>query len=88
MEAAKIKIIMAKKRKEAVIIIENARYKQLHLRELRVLRSYLLRLPYECRGVYFKFIEVKKSSHQLMSQYYNFIGANNEMAQALNLRYV
>jgi hypothetical protein len=52
---------MKKKRKESVLIIENARYRQLHRRELKMLRGYLKRLPYECRGVYFKFMEVKKS---------------------------
>ena len=83
-----MKIIMAKKRKEAVIVIENARYRQLHLRELRVLRMYLKKLPYECRRVYFKFIEVKKSSFELMHQYRNYVGQNDEMAQALNLRYI
>ena len=66
MEEAKKKIEMARKTKEAVIVIENARYKQLHIRELRILRMYLAKLPYECRRVYFKFIEVKKSSYELM----------------------
>ena len=51
--------------KEAVKVIERERYKQLHRRELRELRIFLRTLPYDCRRVYFKFIEVKKSACQL-----------------------
>lgn len=53
----------AKKRKQAALKIENAWYRQLQLRELRILRTYLKKLPYECRRVYFKFMDVKKSSN-------------------------
>ena len=55
--------MLAKKRKESVKIIENARYRQLHLRELATLRKYLAKLPYECRGVYFKFMDIKRSTN-------------------------
>lgn len=79
--------MMKKKRKEAVLIIENARYYQLHRRELKLLRTYLGKLPYQCRTVYFKFVDVKRSSNQLMNSYMAFVGSNQELAQALNLRY-
>lgn len=62
-EEAKQKLIMQRKRKDAVVTIENARYRQLHLRELRELRRYLLKLPYDCRRVYFKFMEIKRSTN-------------------------
>lgn len=68
-------------------MIERARYRQLHRRELKLLRSYLLRLPYECRGVYFKFIDVKRSSFELQHQYQTFVGSNQAKDQALNLKY-
>ena len=80
MEIARNKIIMAKKRKEAVLIIENGRYKQLHRRELKMLRKYLKRLPYECRGVYFKFMEVKRSSNELQNNMNSFLGSNPALA--------
>lgn len=72
-EEAKKQILMKKKRKEAVLLIENYRYWQLHKRELRLLRGYLKKLPYECRRVYFKFVEVKRSSNALMNSYMGFI---------------
>ena len=56
--------------------IEKLRYRILHLRELKLLRFYLKKLPYECRGVYFKFLEVKKSSNELLHSYMSFIGHN------------
>ena len=59
--------------KKAVLVIEAARYKQLHRRELRELRRFLLKLPYECRRVYFKFMEVKKQANILQYQYNRFM---------------
>lgn len=64
---------MQRKQKQAVIVIENARYWQLQQRELRELRQILARLPYECRRVYFKFLEIKKSTTQLVAQYNKYI---------------
>ena len=49
-----------KKWKQSVLLIEKYRYAQLHRRECRLLRQYLAKLPYECRGLYFKFIDEKK----------------------------
>lgn len=85
-EEAKQKIIMQRKRKEAVIIIENARYRQLHLRELRELRRYLLKLPYDCRRVYFKFMEIKRSTNQLVQQYHSYMD-RKAMPKELQFRY-
>jgi len=76
LEAAKLKLKRQKLIKESVKIIEAARYRQLHLRELRMCRKYLKRLPYECRGVYFKFMDVKRSSNELMHSYKSFLGNN------------
>ena len=87
MEIARQKILQKRNEKAAVLKIEGLRYRILHLRELRLLRFYLAKLPYECRGVYFKFLEVKKSSNELLNSYMSFIGHNQEMASALNLKY-
>ena len=83
---ARRRIIEAKERKKAVKIIENVRYRQLHLRELKILRMYLKRLPYECRGVYFKFMDVKKSTNELVHSYMRFVG-NQDLPDALKLKY-
>ena len=69
MEEARKRLALKKKIKESVLIIERARYRQLHRRELKMLRSYLKRLPYECRGVYFKFMEVKKTQNEIVHQF-------------------
>ena len=76
MEIARKKIMDEKKQKAAVLRIEVLRYRILHLRELKLLRHYLGKLPYECRGVYFKFMDVKRSSNELLNSYMNFIGHN------------
>lgn len=61
-----MKILLERKRKESVRIISEARYRQLHRRELRLMRAYLARLPYECRTLYFKYLQVKKSNAALI----------------------
>ena len=38
-----------------------------------MLRRYLARLPYECRGLYFKFIDVKKGTSQLVNSFVNYM---------------
>jgi len=76
-EAAKRKILLAKKKKESVKIIEKCRYRILHLRELRILRMYLRKLPFECRSVYFKFIDVKRTQNELVRSYMNYFGNND-----------
>lgn len=85
-EEAKQKIMMQRKRKEAVVTIENARYRQLHLRELRELRAYLHKLPYECRRVYFKFMEIKRSTNELVHQYHSYMD-RKAMPQEMQFRY-
>ena len=77
MERARQHIVMQKKRKEAVLFIEKARYRQLHLRELRMCRKYLKRLPYECRGVYFKFMDVKRAQTELKYSMNSFMQHQN-----------
>jgi hypothetical protein len=37
------------------------------------LRKYLARLPYECRGLYFKFILLKKQSHLLVNDFVGYM---------------
>jgi hypothetical protein len=82
MERARNHLLMQKKRKEAVLLIEKARYRQLHLRELRMCRKYLKRLPYECRGVYFKFIDVKRAQTELQYSMNSFV-QNQNLAREL-----
>ena len=64
---------LKKDKKAAALKIEAARYRQLHRRECRLLRSYLARLPYECRRLYFKFVEVKKSTHLLVNDFVGYM---------------
>jgi hypothetical protein len=59
-ERSKRALMMKKVKKAAALKIEAARYRQLHRRECKMLRKYLARLPYECRGLYFKFVLLKK----------------------------
>ena len=59
--------------KQAVLTIERHRYAQLHRRECRLLRRYLARLPYECRGLYFKFVDIKKNTHFLVNSFVNYM---------------
>ena len=72
--------------KKSVKKIEDARYRQLHLRELKILRGYLARLPYECRGVYFKFIDIKRSTNELQNGLNRYMGSQNDMP-GMNFRY-
>ena len=64
---------MRKRWKESVLIIERNRYAQLHRRECRMLRKYLARLPFECRVLYFKFIDVKKSTNHLVNSFVSYM---------------
>lgn len=59
--------------KQAVLTIEKHRYAQLHRRECRLLRKYLARLPYECRALYFKFIDIKKNTHYLVNNFVSYM---------------
>ena len=38
-----------------------------------MLRKYLARLPYECRGLYFKFVDVKKSTNHLVNSFVSYM---------------
>ena len=56
------------------------------------MRKYLATLPYECRGLYFKFIDVKKNTHYLvnsfvsyMENFYKISGA--QVDQGFDLKY-
>ena len=73
LEQRKRALLMRKKQKESVLIIERNRYAQLHRRECRMLRRYLAKLPYECRGLYFKFIDVKKSTNLLVNSFVQYM---------------
>ena len=33
----------------------------------------MIRLPYECRGLYFKFVDVKKNTHMLVNDFVGYI---------------
>ena len=72
-ETRKRALMMKKVKKAAALKIEAARYRQLHRRECRMLRKYLARLPYECRGLYFKFILLKKQSHLLVNDFVGYM---------------
>lgn len=64
---------LKKRKKQAVLLIEKERYKQLHRRECRLLRKYLARLPVECRALYFKFVDLKKNSHMLANDFVGYM---------------
>ena len=78
-----------KKWKQSVLIIEKHRYAQLHRRECKLLRKYLARLPYECRGLYFKFVDVKKNTHFLVNSFVNYMEAFHNVTadDGFDLRY-
>ena len=79
-----------KKWKASVLLIERARYAQLHRRECRLLRKYLATLPYECRGLYFKFIDVKKRTHHLVDSFVSYMAAFHNVGpqqEGFDLRY-
>jgi hypothetical protein len=80
---------LKKDKKAAVLKIEAARYKQLHRRECRLLRTYLWRLPYECRRLYFKFVEVKKSTHLLVNEFVGYMEDSHrlQVSDALQMKY-
>lgn len=80
---------MKKRRKEAVLTIEKHRYAQLHRRECKLLRKYLLKLPYRCRGLYFKFIDVKRNTHLLVDEFANYMETANGLRpqESFNLKY-
>lgn len=66
--------------KQSVLTIERNRYQQLHRRECRLLRQYLAKLPYECRGLYFKFIDVKKRTHYLVNSFVDYMEAFHKVS--------
>lgn len=72
-EQRKRALEMKKVKKAAALKIEKARYRQLHRRECRLLRKYLARLPYECRGLYFKFVGLKRESHMLVNDFVGYM---------------
>ena len=72
-ETRKRALELKKVKKAMALKIEAARYRQLHRRECRELRKYLKRLPYECRGLYFKFILLKKESHLLVNDFVGYM---------------
>ena len=78
-----------KKRKQAVLFIEVQRYKQLHRRECRLLRTYLARLPVECRALYFKFVDLKKNSHMLVNDFVGYMADAHriKVVDTVQLRY-
>lgn len=80
---------MKKVRKQAVLKIEAARYKQLHIRECRQLRKYLAKLPFECRTLYFKFIQCKRSQNVLMNEFVGYMQDQFKLkvVDTVNLKY-
>ena len=78
-----------KRRKQAVLFIEVQRYKQLHRRECRLLRTYLARLPVECRALYFKFVDLKKNSHMLVNDFVGYMADAHriKVVDTVQLRY-
>jgi len=62
-----------KKKKGAVLVIEREREKQLYRRELRKVRYFLRNYPFECRGIYFKLLDVKKNHYNLLSEVQTFM---------------
>ena len=78
-----------KRRKQAVLFIEVQRYRQLHRRECRLLRSYLARLPVECRALYFKFVDLKKNSHMLVNDFVGYMADAHriKVVDTVQLRY-
>lgn len=72
-----------------VLKIEMARYRQLHRRECRMLRQYLKRLPYECRGLYFKFVDIKKNTHLLVNDFVGYMAESHKLkvVDTVELRY-
>lgn len=64
---------MKKSQKEAVERIERWRLRTLQLRELRMIRKLLAKYPFECRVTYFKFLEVKKRTNMLITEFVDFL---------------
>ena len=88
-EQRKRMLLMKQKWKASVIIIERERYRQLHRRECRLLRKYLAKLPYECRGLYFKFIDIKKRTHNLVTSFVTYMedAHNVQAGETFDLKY-
>ena len=82
-------LLMKQKWKASVLVIERERYRQLHRRECRLLRKYLAKLPYECRGLYFKFIDIKKRTHNLVNNFVQYMedAYNVQAGETFDLRY-
>jgi len=53
-------------------------------------RVYLARFPYECRTTYYKFIDVKKNTNQLISEFVMFLSDSNKVTglEGLDLKYI
>ena len=88
-EQRKRMLLNKQKWRASVIIIERERYKQLHRRECRLLRKYLAKLPYECRGLYFKFIDIKKRTHNLVINFVQYMedAHNVQTGETFDLKY-
>jgi len=82
-------LLNRKRWKQSILIIEKHRYQQLHRRECRLLRKYLARLPFECRVLYFKFVDVKKNTHYLVNSFVNYMETFHKVNadESFDLRY-
>ena len=54
-----------------------------------MLRKYLATLPYPCRGLYFKFIDVKRQTHHLVNSFVTYMqdAHNIEAGDTFDLKY-
>ena len=54
-----------------------------------MLRRYLAKLPYRCRGLYFKFIDVKKNTHLLVDEFVAYMADTHGVraTETFDLRY-
>jgi len=64
---------LEKNKYSAVRTIEKFRIKQLQRRELRRVRLFLRQYPFECRAIYFKFMDVKKNTNQLINEFTQYL---------------
>ena len=89
-EKRKKALELKKLKKAAVLKIEKARYAQLHRRECRLLRKYLAMLPCECRGLYFKFVDVKKRTHMLVNDFVGYMQEAHriQVVDSVELKYL
>jgi hypothetical protein len=87
LEQRKQALLLKKRKKEAVLLIEKERYLQLHRRECRLLRKYLAKLPYRCRGLYFKFVDVKKNTHLLVDEFASFMADTHSVRETETFKF-